>query len=353
MLEAVACRDRGADYLSFALSIVPGQKGNNDSCVVKCNGEEDVMDARILVGSCSWTDPTLVASGRFYPRGVTSAEARLRFYAEQFPIVEVDSTYYAPPSARNSELWAARTPDGFVFNVKAYALLTGHPARVERLPAWLRDALPPEALAKKNAYRKDFGEEAVERLWDLHRNALEPLAEAGRLGAVLFQFPPWFVVSEEHAAYVRELPQRLPGWTLAVEFRGGGWMADPQAAARSLRLLEEAGLAYVCVDEPQGFRSSTPATVAATAPLAIVRLHGRNASTWDAKTRVASDRFKYLYSDDELREWVPQVRELARQTQTVHVLFNNNYEDWGMRNARRMAQLLDVDAGPAQAALDL
>jgi uncharacterized protein YecE (DUF72 family) len=310
------------------------------------------MSARILVGSCSWTDPTLIASGRFYPPGVTSAEARLRYYAGQFPIVEVDSTYYAPPSERNSELWAARTPEGFVFNVKAYALLTGHPARVERLPAWLREALPAVALAKQNAYRKDVGEDAVEKLWDLHRRALAPLADAGKLGAVLFQFPPWFVSSEANAAYVRELPQRLPGWTLAVEFRGGGWM-DQQAAAGTLHLLEEAGLAYVSVDEPQGFRSSTPATVAATAPLAIVRLHGRNASTWDAKTRVAADRFKYLYSDDELLEWVPQVRELARQTQTVHVLFNNNYEDWGMRNARRMAQLLDVDTGPAQAALDL
>jgi len=169
---------------------------------------------------------------------------------------------------------------------------------------------------------------------------------------VLFQFPPWFVSSAANAAYVRELPQRLPGWTLAVEFRGGGWMDQP-AAAGTLRLLEDAGLAYVAVDEPQGFRSSTPATVAATAPLAIVRLHGRNASTWDAKTKVASDRFKYLYSDDELREWVPQVRELARQTRAVHVLFNNNYEDWGMRNARRMAQLLDVETGAAQAALDL
>jgi uncharacterized protein YecE (DUF72 family) len=128
---------------------------------------------------------------------------------------------------------------------------------------------------------------------------------------------------------------------------------DQQAAAGTLRLLEDAGLAYVSVDEPQGFRSSTPATVAATAPLAIVRLHGRNAGTWDAKTAVASDRFKYLYSDGELLEWVPQVRELTRQAQAVHVLFNNNYEDWGMRNARRMAQLLGVESGPAQAALDL
>lgn len=309
------------------------------------------MDARILVGTCSWTDPTLIACGRFYPPGVSSAEERLRYYARQFPIVEVDSTYYAPPSERNSALWAERTPEGFVFNVKAYALLTGHPARVERLPAWLRDALPGEVLGKKNAYRKDLDGDAVERLWDVHRRALAPLADAGKLGAVLFQFPPWFVRSEAHAAYVRELPRRLPGWTLAVEFRGGGWLRD-EAAAGTLRMLEHAGLAYVSVDEPQGFRSSTPTIAAATAPLAVVRLHGRNAATWDAKTKVASDRFNYLYDDDELGEWVPRVHELARQAKVVHVLFNNNYEDQGVRNARRMAQLLDVE-GAGQTELEL
>jgi uncharacterized protein YecE (DUF72 family) len=311
------------------------------------------LSARILVGSCSWTDPTLIASGRFYPPGVSSAEDRLRYYAQQFPIVEVDSTYYAPPTARNSELWAARTPDGFVFDVKAYGLLTGHPARVDRLPGWLREALPAATLAKKNAYRRDLPPAAVESLWELHRAALGPLAEAGKLGAVLFQFPPWFSRTEANGEYLRELPGRLPGWPLAVEFRGGGWM-EPEAAAGSLRLLEEAGLAYVSVDEPQAPRTSTPPVAAATAGLAIVRFHGRNAETWESRTGAASDRFKYLYGDAELEEWVPHVRELARQAGAVHVLFNNNYEDWGMRNARRMAQLLDAEA-PAgeQATLDL
>jgi uncharacterized protein YecE (DUF72 family) len=310
------------------------------------------MSARILVGSCSWTDPSLVACRRFYPKGVSSPEQRLRYYATQFPLVEVDSTYYAPPSERNSALWAARTPDGFVFNVKAFALLTGHPARVDRLPGWLRDALPAETLTKKNAYGKDLGADATERLWELHRRALAPLAEAGKLGAVLFQFPPWFGRSSAHTEYLRELPTRLPGWRLAVEFRGGGWMG-PEAAADTLRLLEAAGLAYVSVDEPQGFHSSTPPVVAATSTLAIVRLHGRNAATWDAHTTAASGRFKYLYSDAELREWVPEVRALARQTAAVHVLFNNNYEDWGMRNARRMAHLLDANGERDQVELEL
>ena len=305
------------------------------------------MTARILVGSCSWTDPSLIASGRFYPRGVTSAEARLRHYAGLFPIVEVDSSYYSPPTARNSVLWAARTPEGFTFDVKAYGLLTRHPARVDRLPGWLLDALPDAARDKRNVYSRDFPEAVLERLWAVHREALDPLAGAGKLGAVLFQFPPWFVCSHEHAAYVRELPGRLPGWPLAVEFRGGGWL-DDGTAGRTLALLEEAGLAHVVVDEPQGFRSSTPAVVAVTAPLAVVRLHGRNAETWEARTGAASERFKYLYTEEELAEWVPRVRELAAGAAAVHVLFNNNFEDWGMRNARRMTQLLDLDA-PADA----
>jgi uncharacterized protein YecE (DUF72 family) len=309
------------------------------------------MSARILVGSCSWTDPTLIACGRFYPPGVTSAEARLRYYAEQFDIVEVDSTYYAPPSARNSELWAARTPAAFVFNVKAFAWLTHHAAAPDRLPDWLRNRLPDAARGKRSVYARDIPEREMELVWQLHREALEPLAAAGKLGAVLFQFPPWFVRSRENREYLLSLPDRLPGWPLAVEFRGGGWMEGD--SARTLGLLEQAGLTYVAVDEPQGFPNSTPPLAAVTAPLAIVRLHGRNAGTWESRTGAASDRFKYLYGDDELEEWVPRVRELGAQTKAVHVLFNNNYEDWGMQNARRMAHLLGVETLPPQTQLEI
>jgi uncharacterized protein YecE (DUF72 family) len=304
--------------------------------------------SRILVGSCSWTDPTLIACERFYPAGVTSAAQRLRYYAGQFPLVEVDSTYYAPPSERNSRLWVERTPAGFTFNVKAFGLLTGHPARVDRLPPWLRDAVSAGRLGNQNVYRKDVAPEAMERLWDEHRLALEPLRLAGRLGALLFQFPPWFGKNRENVAYLLELPARFPDTPVAVEFRGGGWMQG-ERAARTLALLEDAGLSYVTVDEPQGFPSSTPPVVAATSDLAMLRLHGRNADTWEAKSKAASDRFRYLYADEELEEWAPRVLALAERAGTVHVLFNNNYEDWGMRNARRMAQLLGGAAEPPPA----
>jgi uncharacterized protein YecE (DUF72 family) len=304
------------------------------------------MTARILIGTCSWTDPTLIACGRFYPPGVNSAEARLRYYAGQFPLVEVDSTYYAPPDERNSTLWARRTPAAFTFDLKAFALLTGHAARLERLPPPLRDLLPEELLARPGIYLKHVPEPVVELLWEAHRRALAPLDEAGKLGAVLFQFPPWFTKNRRNVEYVRSLAERLAGYRIAVEFRGGGWM-EGEHAASTLAILESAGLSYVSVDEPQGFTSSTPPVAAATTDLAYVRLHGRNAGAWTASTRAASDRFNYLYTDDELAEWVPRVRALAEQVRELHVLFNNNYQDVGVRNARQMAALLDVDLATA------
>lgn len=305
--------------------------------------------SRILVGTCSWTDPSLIESGRFYPPGVSSAADRLRFYAAHFPLVEVDATYYAPPDPRTARLWVERSPDDFVFDVKAFGLLTGHAVQVGRLPRWLRERLPDELLAKGRFYRRSAPDDVVEAVWQLHRDALAPLQDAGKLGAVLFQFPPWFVRSAENEAYLRDLPGRLPGLRVAVEFRGGGWMSE-ETAARSLATLEDAGLAYVTVDEPQGFRSSTPPLAAATADLAYLRLHGRNADTWEARTARSADRFKYLYSDEELRDWIPSVHELAERAGTVHVLFNNNFEDWGLRNARRMAQLLGIAREPDPAA---
>lgn len=302
------------------------------------------MAARILTGTCSWTDPTLIASELFYPHKGMSAAERLAFYAAQFPIVEVDSTYYAPPSQRNAELWAQRTPPGFVFDVKAFALLTGHGARADRMPAALREEIGPRpagdaAARPRNVYLKDLSDTGVAMLWEVHRQALQPLRRAGKLGALLFQFAPWFRRNRQNTDYMASLPELLPDDRIAVEFRGGGWM-EPDAAPETLELLERHGLAYVCVDEPQGFANSTPPLTAVTAPLAYVRLHGRNAATWQARTATAADRFNYLYGEDELREWVPRIHELARSANAVHVLFNNNYQDVGVRNARQMTLLL-------------
>jgi len=305
------------------------------------------MTAPILTGTCSWTDPTLIECGRFYPRKGMTARERLVHYAERFPIVEVDSTFYAPPTERNARLWAERTPPGFVFDVKAFALLTGHGARPDRLPPELRDTLakPPRATDRTrppNVYLRHLTPAGIEALWELHRAALRPLREAGKLGALLFQFAPWFRKNARSERYLAGLRRRLPDDRIAVEFRGGGWM-EPEAAEATLALLERHGLAYVSVDEPQGFATSTPPVAAVTGGLAYVRFHGRNAATWEARTSCASDRFNYLYSEDELREWAPRIRELACAADATHVLFNNNYQDVGIRNARQMTLLLTED----------
>lgn len=294
----------------------------------------------IYCGTCSWTDPTLLRSGAFYPRGTSTPEERLRFYAQSFPLVEVDSTYFAPPSEQNSIRWVQRTPSGFLFNIKAFGLLTHHPVLVRSLAPEVRGLMPESLLAKKRVYLHDLSGEARERVWSMHESALRPLALADKLGAVLFQFPHWFFYSRKHMDYLREVSDRVP-YRVAVEFRGGQWMEDEHRAS-SLALLEQLGLTYVIVDEPQGFKSSTPPVVARTAELAMLRFHGRNLSTWEAPVQTTAERFKYLYTDHELKPWAAEAVRLSSEADMVHVLWNNNYADYPIRNARQFASLLQA-----------
>ena len=305
------------------------------------------MSGRILIGTSSWTDPTLVKDGNFYPPGTKTAEARLKFYASRFPLVEVDSTYYYPPSEKNSVLWIERTPAGFTFNIKAYSLLTNHPTRTDSLYADIRSTLPPKTLQKRNVYRDKLSDEAVGEVWQRFRDALMPLHSAGKLGAVLFQFPQWFVISRKNKAYIEECTARLPDYRLAVEFRHESWMNE-RNREESLSFLEQRRLPFVCVDMPQGFDSSVPPIAAATAEdLSMVRFHGRNVEAWTVKSETAADRFKYDYSQQELGEWVPRLRQLATETRETHVLMNNCYRDFAVRSAGELGRLLDVDLSPA------
>jgi uncharacterized protein YecE (DUF72 family) len=290
----------------------------------------------IRYGTSSWTDKTLLASKRFYPADADTPAERLRYYSGRFPLVEVDSSYYALPSERNAALWIERTPTHFVFDVKAFALLTHHPVRATGLPAKLREELPD----KQRFYRKDLSPEAIALVEEMFVSALRPLDSAGRLGAVLFQFPHWFVPSRANREYLMQLAESFP-YRIAVEFRGGGWMKDDQSAERTLGLLEELGLTYVVVDEPQGFKTSVPPVVASTSPeLSMIRFHGRNADTWEKPGLTPAERFRYLYSDEELEQWVGPAKELAKKSKQVHVLMNNCYEDYGVRNAAQIADLI-------------
>ena len=295
----------------------------------------------VLIGISSWTEPTLIKRGHFYPKGVTTAEERLKFYATQFPIVEVDSTYYFPPSERNAVLWLERTPKDFVFNIKAYSLLTNHPTKVDSLYKDVKEALPSELEGKRNVYRDKLPSELVEEVWQRFRDALMPLHSAGKLGAVLFQFPQWFVIGRPAKRYLEEVKARLPDYRVAIEFRNKLWMEE-RNQEETLSLLSELDLPFVCVDMPQGFDTSIPPVAAVTSKeLAMVRFHGRDPKAWSTKAGTAADRFRYDYSANELEEWVPRVRDLAEGARETHVLMNNCYENYAVKSARQLASLLE------------
>jgi uncharacterized protein YecE (DUF72 family) len=167
------------------------------------------------------------------------------------------------------------------------------------------------------------------------------LHSAGKLGAVLFQFPQWFVIGRRSKDYILECADRLKDFRIAVEFRHGSWFAE-RNAEETLSFLEEHDLPFVCVDMPQGFDSSVAPIAAATAKdLSMVRFHGRNVRAWNAKSETASDRFRYEYSKTELAEWVPRIAGLAERTRETHVLMNNCYRDYAVNNARDLGALLE------------
>ena len=293
----------------------------------------------MLIGTCSWTDPTLLASG-WYPEDVAkSAEGRLRYYAERFMLVENDASYYAIPDQKQAKLWAERTPDGFTMSFKAFGTITTHPTDPKRLPKELREALPAAALAKGRLYPKDFPPDVLDEIHARFWVGLEPLRTSGKLGAILLQYPDWFPIGSKNKGEILRARELLPDDRLAIEFRNRTWMEE-RNQAETLAFLRENGLSYVSVDEPQGFPSSIPPVAAATAPLAIVRFHGRNAENWKKPGLTAAERFDYSYELPELREWLPKIRRLEQEAEEVHLLMNNCYGDKAVRNAADLGQML-------------
>ena len=294
----------------------------------------------IRVGTCSWTDPTLLGSGWYPARIAKDREARLRYYAERFPIVENDASYYALPDVRQAVLWRDRTPDGFTMSFKAYAPITTHPTETKRLPKDIREDLPEETRAKRRVYPKDLPKETLEEIHKRFWTALEPLRQSRKLGAILLQYPDWFVISRDNKEAILRARDLLPDDALAVEFRNSTWMSE-RDREETLRFLAGSGLTYVSVDEPQGFPSSIPPVTAVTNDaLAVIRFHGRNAENWQKKGITAAERFDYRYSKPELMEWIPRIRTVAEQAREVHLLMNNCYGDKAVNNARELSEML-------------
>jgi uncharacterized protein YecE (DUF72 family) len=200
---------------------------------------------QFLVGTAPWTDASLVNSNLFYPPSVRSAEQRLRFYAERFKTVEVDSTYYSLPAERNARLWAERTPAGFIFNIKPFVLMTQHPAEISRLPRNLREMLPANQHDQVRVTRPS--REIVDAVFKMFWSVLAPLKQAGKLGMIAFQFPPYFVARPANFDYMASLPERLPGASIAIEFRHPSWVREKGQRAATMKFLQTHGLYYTSI----------------------------------------------------------------------------------------------------------
>lgn len=274
--------------------------------------------ATVRIGTCSFADEAL--SKHWYPRGTKPAD-RLPYYAEHFDMVEIDSTYYRLPEESLVAGWARRTPPGFTIHVKAFGMMTRHPVRLEQLPPELREAARTDGRGRVDRPSRELRSEVFARF----RAGVEPLLAAGKLGGILFQLPPYIVYRPSSLAYLEWAREQLADLALLVEFRHCSWL-DEENREATLGFLEQHGLAYVTVDAPRSetARNLIPTVVATTSPLAYVRFHGRNLATWNRRGGGAAMRFDYLYSDEELREWVEPLRELARRSQEVHAVFNNN-----------------------------
>lgn len=296
--------------------------------------------SRVRVGTSSWTDRTLLESG-WYPEDATTPEDRLRFYAERFDVVEVDSTYYSLPSERNAALWVERTPPRFVFHVKAFSVMTGHPVAVRSLPKAVKGLLPE---VRDRLYPRDMPAEAIELCWEMFRSALMPLHSAGKLGAIMLQFPQWFMPSRRSKEEILRARERLPGYRIAVELRQAAWFKSEEMTRRTLDFFRSEEIPFVCVDMPQGFPSSVPPIAEATSDrMALVRFHGRREETWGKRGVPVLERFRYDYAEEELGEWVPKVAALRDEARETHALFNNCYRDSAVRNATTFAGMVEQE----------
>ena len=299
---------------------------------------------RIRIGTCSWADRGLVASG-WYPPSARTAAARLAFYGAAFDTVEVDRTFYAIPEQASAFQWAARTPPGFLFNVKAWGLFTWHSVKYETLPEWVRHEIP-----RPESGRLDFQglpRELRPVLWKRFTSALEPLRTMDRMGYLLFQLPPKASFSPVMMRYLERVAEVTPPFRTAVEVRNRSWMEKGNRES-FLSLLKGANMAYVAVDEPElDWTVGRDFPVTATWG-AVARFHGRNREGWTKKGATVAEKFRYNYSDGELLSWEGAVRDAAERAGKVFLMFNNCYRDYAVKNALRMKCLLGVACSPGE-----
>ena len=310
------------------------------------------MSAPIRLGTCSWADQGLIE--HWYPPTARSSEARLRYYAERYDTVEVNSSYYAIPEAGTATKWADRTPEGFVFHVKAFGMMTGHRVTPEQLPVDVR-ALVSRITSRGHV---DPSEALLERVFRRFKQALEPLEAADRLGGVLMQYGPGIAPSGPSLEFIELGAELLAPFPVLVEFRQRDWLSEENVES-TLDFLRDRNLSHVIVDAPHVSTPNVAQTViAATTDTAYVRFHGRNAGSWNVTGGAASERFDHFYTVQELAGWVKPLAELSNAVGSIYAMFNTNNADQGPVNADLLRDLLRAaevpvtePPGPAQASL--
>lgn len=278
----------------------------------------------IEIGLTGWGD-----HDSLYPSG-TPGRSKLHLYSAHFPVVEVDSSFYAIQSVKSYEKWVNDTPERFGFIIKAYQGMTGH----------------------------QRGEPHGEETFAAFRESIRPVLEAGKLRAVLFQYPPWFDCTRENVDLLRNTKAGMGDIPVALEFRNRTWFT-PQMAEKTLGFMEREGWIHSICDEPQAGIGSVPIVAHATHPeRTIVRFHGRNVQGWNRNGQTQGHwretRYLYRYSNEELLEWMNRLNKLAEQTGNLCVLFNNNSGGDAADNAKMLMELMKIDyEGLAPRQLDL
>jgi uncharacterized protein YecE (DUF72 family) len=292
----------------------------------------------IVVGTSSWADPGFVE--HWYPPGLPQGE-RLPFYAERFEAVELNSSFYAIPQRSTVERWVDVTPEGFRFDVKLHKLLSHHAAKLKDLPPDLRDD-----VETNDRGRVLLDAELTAEMCRRTLEALEPLADAGKLTAFLLQLTPGFDPAENELDELTPVIEGLRPHPVAVEFRRRAW-SDPERLESALAFLSEHDAAFVSVDSPPGEQVTIFPSIDAVTDgrLAYMRLHGRNTEGY-VKGRSVAERFDYDYSGEELEEVAGRARKLAEEAENVHVMFNNNARELAPKAARALREELGQDPGP-------
>jgi uncharacterized protein YecE (DUF72 family) len=305
---------------------------------------EPAFSANVLSGTAGWTDPTLLKSGLFYPKGVKTSQQRLEHYSRHFGMVEVDATYYTLLAERTTRAWCAWTPQDFTFHIKAHPVFTGHPIEVTRLPKDLAQAVVHAGFDRR-VYPERLPLEIQDEIERRFFASLAPLAETGRLGSVLLQFPPWCTATRGNVRRIESVRERFARVNFATEFRHKSWL-EAGRRERVFDLLRRLDMTYVCVDEPAGSVGGVPpVTETTTERLAMVRFHGQNAHGWQKKGASVQERFDYLYSEQELERWVEPVRRLGGEARKVHAVFNNCVQNYAVLNAKGLVVLLQQPPG--------